>query len=154
MFCQSRRLNSPASRAQRTSGRDGRRFFEEAGGNDILKITGNRLFSNVTLSADKVKVNIDSGDLIINLVDRDTSYAKMTVHDYSHVTIAALDLVDASGGTVAHLAFSDLVAQAEHGADPYAMASVWTADRLATFSHLVTDALAGNSATLVGVQTA
>ncbi|AVR98989.1 serralysin-like metalloprotease [Pseudoduganella armeniaca] len=129
-------------------------IYEQAGGNDILKITGNRLFSNVTLSADKVKVNIDGGDLVINLVDGDTSYAKMTVQDYSHVNIAALDLVDASGSTVAHLAFSDLVAQAEHGADPYAMASVWTADRLATFSHLVTDAFAGDNATLVGVQTA
>ncbi len=128
-------------------------IYEEAGGNDILKISANRLFSSIAMSADKVKVNIADGDMIINYVDGSKSYAAMTIDDYAHVNIKELDLVDTAGHTVATLDYAALMARAEQGSHDYTMATVWTVDRLHTFAELVSTALTEGTtaASLIGV---
>ncbi len=129
---------------------------EVAGGNDVLKFTGNKLFSGVTIAADHVKANIDGSDLVINYVDGGKSYAQFTVADYAKVNVSELDLVDASGQQVAALSIADLVAHADQGSSPYEMAATWTADRMHTFADLLTAAITGGSAgvQLVGVSSA
>jgi hypothetical protein len=126
---------------------------EVAGGGDVLKFTGNKLFSTVTIAADHVKANIDGSNLVINYVDGGKSYAQFTVLDYAKVNLSELDLVDASGKQVAALAMADLIAQADHGSSPYEMATTWSADRLHTFADLLEAALTGGSSAvqLVGV---
>ncbi|PHV08917.1 serralysin-like metalloprotease [Janthinobacterium sp. BJB412] len=132
------------------------KVYDSSASGDVLKFTGNKLFSSVAMGADHVKANIDGADLVINYVDGGKSYAQFTVVDYAKAGFSELDLVDAAGKQVAALAMADLIARAEHGADSYAMAATWTADRLHTFADLLTAAITGgdDAVQLVGVATA
>ena len=116
---------------------------ETAGGGDVLKFTGNKLFSSVAMSGDNVKANIADGDLVINYVVDGTSYAQFTISDYASMSFSEIDVVDAAGKQVAAIAMADLIARADQGADAYAMASTWTVQRLDDFAELIGTALTG-----------
>jgi hypothetical protein len=125
---------------------DGKDTIHEAAGDaDILRFTGNKLFDKLEMTTANVKVNFEGSALVINYVSDGKSYAQFTVEDYKSAGIAKLEVVSAAGSTVGTLTLAQLEALGQQGESPYAMASVWTADRMHDFADLVGNALTGQA---------
>ncbi|MCE3264475.1 MAG: serralysin-like metalloprotease, partial [Pseudoduganella sp.] len=116
-------------------------IHEVAGDGDILRFTGNKLFSDVAMGVENVKVNFEGSSMVVNYVSGGKSFAQFTVLDYKTAGIAQLEVVSAAGSTVGTLTMAQLEALGQQGESPYEMATVWTVDRLQDFAELVGNAL-------------
>jgi Ca2+-binding RTX toxin-like protein len=121
-------------------------IHEVAGDGDILRFTGNKLFADVAMGVENVKVNFEGSSMVVNYVSGGKSFAQFTVLDYKTAGIAQLEVVSAAGSTVGTLTMAQLEALGQQGESPYEMATVWTVDRLQDFAELVGNALTGQAA--------